>query len=128
MKLTCHAHARGCDGETALARLAQRRGHGGANTPHGLDGIIEADLCRDAGKGHLGTGDGNHRTRGVAVHAGNLDEAGNRVAHETKQCLNRHGGGVRGRLGAPTEKLDHRRGGHRGRGARLGLASSLGTG
>src|SRR4051812_44717841 len=76
-------------GETTLRSLAVHNGHFATHLTHHVDHFIGCDGEVEPGKGHLCSRDGLHCRRRVAIDAGNLDEAADRIAYQSEHSLQR---------------------------------------
>ena len=67
-------YARGCGGNTAVARLSEACGQGLPYRGHGIDDLIRGDAGRDARHCHLSRAKGVHCPGGVALDAGHFHQ------------------------------------------------------
>src|SRR3712207_5404298 len=80
--------------------------HVHAGLAHGLDRLVQRNVVATvAADGHPGRGDGLDRTDGVALDAGDLHQAPDRVAGEAEVVLDADLGGVLHLLGGSAEDL-----------------------
>ena len=96
---------------------------------HGLDAGVEADeVPAVAAQRERGGGDRLDRAEAVALDAGGLHQAGDRVAGHAEVVLERDLGGVLDLRGRAAEHGGEAGGGHGGGRADLALAADLGAG
>ena len=72
-------------GKAAEAGLAQADRERIADLAHGVDDLIDRNAARDAGDGHVRRAHGIDRTNDIALDTRYLDQARDRVTHQTEQ-------------------------------------------
>src|SRR5690606_34237137 len=103
--------------------------HVAAGVAHGADHLVQRDLVLAvAAHGHAHGVDRLDRAHRVALDAGNLHQAADRVAGQAQVVLHADLGGVLDLAGAGAERRGQPGGGHRTGHADLALAADLGAG
>src|SRR5690606_26845952 len=117
------------DGEAAARGFLVLVAHVPAGVAHGLDDLVQRHLVLAvAAHGHAGGIDGLDRAHRVALDAGDLHRAADRVAGQAEVVLPADFGGVLDLAGAAAEGGHQAAGGHRAGHADLALATDLGAG
>lgn len=117
--LACWGH-----GEAAFCGFAQGGRQGVADALHGEDGFVGRNVAGDAGEGDFGRHEGGGDAAGVALDARNFDEAGNRIADETKDVFDGDGNGFAAHGWRAASQFNHGCSGHGTGGAAFGLAAA----
>ena len=105
-QLLADLQAGGCRREAAGTGLAQRCIHMTPDRTHGINDFIRRYAGTYAGQSHICRGDRIDGTDDISFYAGDLYEAGYRIAGKTEQVLQRQRGSVADFFRGAAEKRD----------------------